>query len=124
MKIEPSEFPGVGIPAAGVETVGTTAYLAARTDAPAELVRAVLEALYREPELCVGLIPRSQAAESQGLAFASGSKSDTLNSYRQQYALQNRQWISFRFQGAAGHSQSVGCVQRSPYVMCCHFPIQ
>jgi hypothetical protein len=53
----------------GIPTVGTTAFLAAREDAPAELIVAVLNALYDEPRPFKELIPRSQAAEWQGLAF-------------------------------------------------------
>ena len=52
-----------------IETVGTTAFLAARQDTPNDLVIAALKALYEKPSLCVGLIPQSQAAEWQGLAF-------------------------------------------------------
>ena len=69
MTISPSEFPSIDLAANEIQTVGTTAFLAADADAPADLVRGVLEALYQEPELCVGLMPRYQAAEWQGLAF-------------------------------------------------------
>ena len=53
----------------GIATVGTTAFLAAREDTPSELVVAVLKALYEEPMPLLGMIPRNQAAEWQGLAF-------------------------------------------------------
>jgi TRAP transporter TAXI family solute receptor len=69
MTIGRSEFPSADLAPSGVETVGTIAFLAADTETPSALVRGVLDALYEEPELCVGLIPRNQAAEWQGLAF-------------------------------------------------------
>ena len=69
MTISPSEFPAIDLPTVGIQTVGTTAFLAADADSPAALVRGILRALYQEPELCVGLMPRNQAAEWQGLAF-------------------------------------------------------
>ena len=56
-------------PTEGVPTVGTTGFLAAMDDAPAELVVAALESLYADPPLGMDLIPRSNAAEWQGLAF-------------------------------------------------------
>lgn len=74
MTIEPEEFAALRqgseplIPES-IPTVGTTAFLAAREDAPAELVVAVLHALYQEPTLYRELIPRQLAAEWQGLAF-------------------------------------------------------
>lgn len=69
MTIGRAEFPAAGLGPKGVETVGTTAFLAADTDAPSALVRGVLNALYQKPELCIGLIPRNQAAEWQGYTF-------------------------------------------------------
>ncbi len=69
MSIDSDEFPDANLPPDGVPTVGTTAFLAADTDAPGELILAVLNALYDEPELCAGLIPRAQAAEWQGVGF-------------------------------------------------------
>ena len=72
MTIEARHYPGVRLPAGGIATVGTTAFLAARTGAPSALVTAALEALYANAEdegRIVGLIPRSHAAEWQGLAF-------------------------------------------------------
>ncbi len=69
MTIGRAEFPTAELPPRGVQTVGTTAFIAANKDAPSALVNGILEALYDEPELCIGLIPRNQAAEWQGLAF-------------------------------------------------------
>lgn len=68
MTIESDEL-AVGISEEGIPTVGTTAFLAAREDTPSALVVAVLNALYESPPPFVGLIPRDQAAEWQGLAF-------------------------------------------------------
>jgi TRAP transporter TAXI family solute receptor len=69
MTIEPGELPAnVGV-TVGIPTVGTTAFLAARQDTPSELVLAVLNALYEDPSPVKELIPRSQAAEWQGLLF-------------------------------------------------------
>lgn len=53
----------------GLPTVGTTAYLAARDNSPSQLVIAALDALYVAPAPFTDLIPRSQVAEWQGLAF-------------------------------------------------------
>ncbi len=69
MTIDAADHPDVGLPPGGIATVGTTAFLAARDNAPSELVTAMLQALYESPEPCVGLIPRRRAAEWQGLAF-------------------------------------------------------
>ncbi len=69
MSIESSDHPSAGLPTRGVATVGTTAFLATRTDAPSELVTELLQSLYEEPAPCIGLIPRRRAAEWQGLAF-------------------------------------------------------
>ncbi|MFK8112127.1 MAG: serine/threonine-protein kinase [Rubripirellula sp.] len=69
MTIRPNEFQELRGQRKDVPTVGTTAFLAARQDVPAELVASVLDALYLEPSPFLGLIPRSQAAEWQGLAF-------------------------------------------------------
>ncbi len=69
MSIEPTDHPKIDLPGNGIPTVGTTAFLAARDDTPADLVTAMLEALYQEPAPCIGLIPRRRAAEWQGLAF-------------------------------------------------------
>lgn len=70
MKVSASEYPSnSGIPAGGIATVGTTAFLAARHDAPKEMVLGVLNALYRTEFAHISLIPRKQVAEWQGLAF-------------------------------------------------------
>ncbi len=72
MTIEANELSGRlsgDATAEGIPTVGTTAYLAAREDTPSELVVAVLDALYQAPPPFIGLIPRDQSAEWQGLAF-------------------------------------------------------
>ncbi|MCO8120509.1 serine/threonine-protein kinase [Stieleria sp. TO1_6] len=57
------------IPAEGLSTVGTTAFLATRRNAPSAMVEAALEALYQPPTIFTGLIPRERAAEWQGLDF-------------------------------------------------------
>tara|TARA_R110002049_G_scaffold4601_5_gene32254 strand:+ start:355713 stop:357857 length:2145 start_codon:yes stop_codon:yes gene_type:complete len=69
MTIEQGDYQDFAIPDAGINTVGTTAFLATRLDAPAALIEATLDAIYAEPELTVGMIPRDRAAEWQGLAF-------------------------------------------------------
>jgi TRAP transporter TAXI family solute receptor len=74
MTIDPSDFPDELRPATGIPTVGTTAFLATRKNAPSKLVLAALEALYSDPPLRVGLIPKLQAAEWQGLVFHDESR--------------------------------------------------
>ncbi len=69
MTIEEGDYQSEQIPAEGIATIGTTAFLASRYDAPGELIQAALEALYQEPPMIAGLIPREMAAEWQGLAF-------------------------------------------------------
>ena len=69
MTIGSDEYEGIELPAGGISTVGTTAFLAARQDTPADLVIAALDALYQDPPMWSGLIPRQRAAEWQGLAF-------------------------------------------------------
>ncbi|MFG0261644.1 MAG: serine/threonine-protein kinase [Novipirellula sp. JB048] len=69
MTIERSDYPDLDLPTEGIATVGTTAFLAARTDTPSELVTATLRSLYEPPTLCAGLIPRKQAAEWRGFVF-------------------------------------------------------
>jgi hypothetical protein len=69
MTIQPEEYEQVTLPPSGIETVGTTAFLAARYDAPEELVTATLTVLYEDPEVIPGLIPFPRAAEWQGLAL-------------------------------------------------------
>lgn len=68
MQILSVDHPGVELPPGGIDTVGTTAFLAARADAPAELITKTLELIYQDPPT-PELIPRRQAAEWQGLAF-------------------------------------------------------
>jgi eukaryotic-like serine/threonine-protein kinase len=68
MQIAASDHEGLDIPADGIATVGTTGFLAARTDAPADLITRTLELIYKHPPT-TQLIPRHQAAEWQGLAF-------------------------------------------------------
>ncbi|WP_372722392.1 serine/threonine-protein kinase [Novipirellula sp.] len=74
MTIDAGDYPGIELPEEGVATVGTTAFLAARTDTPSELVTATLRTLYEPPLLCAGLIPRKHAAEWQGLALHSAAR--------------------------------------------------
>ncbi|OYP31047.1 serine/threonine-protein kinase [Rhodopirellula sp. MGV] len=69
MTIDSSVYPGSPIPTTGLPTIGTTAFLASRRDAPAELVQATLELLYQKPLLFADLIPRFRAAEWQGWDF-------------------------------------------------------
>ena len=69
MNIMPDEYPGTDIPDAGIPTVGTTAYLAARQDTPGDLVQAALDGLYAQPMIYPRLIPRSRTAEWQALVF-------------------------------------------------------
>jgi TRAP-type uncharacterized transport system substrate-binding protein/tRNA A-37 threonylcarbamoyl transferase component Bud32 len=57
------------IPPVGLSSVGTTAFLATRRDAPSTLIQSTLEMLYEPPQICAGLIPRERAAEWQGLDF-------------------------------------------------------
>lgn len=67
MTIQADEYRGAELPVNGVPTVGTTAFLAARRDTPAELVTGILEALYRNPNLKLRLIPEHRASEWQDL---------------------------------------------------------
>ncbi len=69
MTISPDEYPLANLSPNGIETVGTTAFLACRHDAPSALVEATLGVLYQSPELVPGLIPLARAAEWQGLAM-------------------------------------------------------
>ncbi|MEM9586954.1 MAG: serine/threonine-protein kinase [Planctomycetota bacterium] len=69
MTIAADEYAGTDLPADGIETVGSTAFLAARLDTPNELVTATLNALYRVEMDQLQMIPRERAAEWQGLAF-------------------------------------------------------
>ncbi|QDT13566.1 serine/threonine-protein kinase [Stieleria marina] len=69
MSIHADEYPDANLPAAGIATIGTTAFLAARQDTPGDLVSAALKVLYEQPTLFPSLISRSNAAEWQGLSF-------------------------------------------------------
>lgn len=69
MTIPPTDFPSANLPPGGIPTVGTTAFLAVRTDLPDKLVTLTLESLYESPPLFPGMIPRLNAAEWQGLVF-------------------------------------------------------
>ncbi|TWU01517.1 serine/threonine-protein kinase [Neorhodopirellula pilleata] len=68
MTLSAEAYPEAMLPAEGIETVGTTAFLVSHQNAPDRLVELALTALYREPGI-VGLIPAERAAEWQGLAF-------------------------------------------------------
>jgi hypothetical protein len=68
MTITADAYSGSGIPASGIHTVGTTAFLVCRDTAPDPLIESTLHSLYEEPSI-IGLIPARQAAEWQGLAF-------------------------------------------------------
>ncbi len=65
--IDQTDYPTAGIPDGGLATVGTTAFLVTRRDAPSALVQTTLELLYQPPRLFVDLIPKERAAEWQGL---------------------------------------------------------
>ncbi|WP_182867875.1 serine/threonine-protein kinase [Stieleria mannarensis] len=65
--IDPSHYRNADIPDEGLATVGTTAFLVTRRDAPSALVQTTLELLYQPPRLFPDLIPRERAAEWQGL---------------------------------------------------------
>lgn len=67
MTIDRTHYASDGVPEGGIATVGTTAFLATRRDAPSALVQSTLELLYQPPQIFVGLIPRERAAEWQGL---------------------------------------------------------
>ena len=69
MRIEKKHYAGCSISDTGIPTVGTTAFLAARSDAPSKLIKASLDLLYSPPQLCPGLIPPDRAAEWPGLVF-------------------------------------------------------
>ena len=69
MTIQPEDYHADHFPEGGIDTVGTTAFLASRLDTPDALVEAALSAIYEEPAFIAGLIPRDRAAEWQGLAF-------------------------------------------------------
>ncbi|MFG0266033.1 MAG: TAXI family TRAP transporter solute-binding subunit, partial [Rhodopirellula sp. JB055] len=68
MTITADAYSGSSVPASGIHTVGTTAFLVCRDTAPDPLIESTLHSLYEEPSI-IGLIPARQAAEWQGLAF-------------------------------------------------------
>ncbi len=68
MTLSPLAYPDADLPESGIETVGTTAFLVSRNDAPDQLIEATLQSLYQQP-LIAELIPAERAAEWQGLAF-------------------------------------------------------
>jgi TRAP-type uncharacterized transport system substrate-binding protein len=67
--IERTHYESSDLPPEGVQTVGTTAFLATRRDAPSALVQATLELLYQRPPIIIGLIPREHAVEWQNLIY-------------------------------------------------------
>ena len=69
MTIRSTDYPNCDLPAKGIETVGMTAFLAAKASTPDKLVIAALESLYQEPTIASDLIPKQQIHEWQGLAF-------------------------------------------------------
>lgn len=69
MQITAKDFPKAKVPAAGIATVGTTAFLAVHAETPDILVTETLQAIYQDPPLLRGMISRRNAAEWQGLAF-------------------------------------------------------
>ncbi|MEZ6089010.1 MAG: serine/threonine-protein kinase [Pirellulaceae bacterium] len=69
LQIRVDDYGDVGLPAEGISTIGTTAFLATRSNAPDSLVTAVLKALYEDGALLPGMISRQHAAEWQGLAL-------------------------------------------------------
>jgi len=69
MTITHRDCPGADLPAQGIATVGTTAFLAVRADLPDTLVLAALESIYEDPPLIPGMIARRNATEWQGLVF-------------------------------------------------------
>jgi eukaryotic-like serine/threonine-protein kinase len=69
MTISADEYVDASLPELGIDTVGTTAFLAAQWESPNVLIEATLDALYQTPEIIPGLIPLERAAEWQGLAM-------------------------------------------------------
>jgi TRAP transporter TAXI family solute receptor len=70
LRLTQDMYPRSDLPSGGVTTVATTAFLAARADAPDILVEKVLECLF-SPETIkeCGLLTAKQAARWQGLAW-------------------------------------------------------
>jgi eukaryotic-like serine/threonine-protein kinase len=73
LDIRRTDYPNNDVPPR-IQTVGTTAFLVARSDAPNALVRASLEALYATPSIAPGMLPFSAAAEWPGLALHPAAK--------------------------------------------------
>lgn len=67
LQISPDAYPDLDLPPEGFQSVGMTAFLAARMDSPDVLVESALAAIYDEPILFPGLIPKQKAAEFQGM---------------------------------------------------------
>ncbi len=82
--IKPDAYAGVSLPPQGIATVRTLAYLAAVQDTPSELVTAVLQVLYQDPQLCDGLIPRKKAAEMQSYLNVHDAARDYYSQFSEQ----------------------------------------
>jgi TRAP transporter TAXI family solute receptor len=67
LQIPATAYPDRGLSEQGYDTVGMTAFLAARMDTPNVLVEAALQAIYAEPPLYANMIPLRGAAEFQGM---------------------------------------------------------
>lgn len=67
LQISADVYPDLNLPPEGFQSVGMTAFLAARTDTPDVLVLSALDAIYAEPTLFPGMIPKRGAAEFQGM---------------------------------------------------------
>jgi TRAP transporter TAXI family solute receptor len=67
LEIRPEDYPEAAMPSEGYATVGMTAFLATRLDAPDILVNAALDAIYTDPPLVKGMIPRRGASEYLGM---------------------------------------------------------
>lgn len=62
IEIKPDDYPDANL-ASDVHSICTTCYLTARKDAPDDLIRATLDAIYSDPPIINNLIPRTSAAE-------------------------------------------------------------
>lgn len=67
LQIKAEVYPSINLPPSGFQSVGMTAFLAARMDTPDVLVDAALDAIYSEPLLFPGMIPKRGAAEFQNM---------------------------------------------------------
>lgn len=67
INIDPTYYTIGSMPDTGIESVGMTAFLATRTDTPAILVTAALNAIYADPPIIRGMIPRRGADEYLGM---------------------------------------------------------